>query len=130
MNRRTALLAASAFFLSACGASGPPPPPPWSAVGTFSFTTQVPDLGVVVGSMAISEEGGRYGGMVEVEGGMLPPMAISSVDVGDMTITVQADFGGEPLFMELTFTTNDDYDGYWTVQGESGDISGSRIGSF
>ena len=129
MNRRTALLAASAFFLSACGASGPPPPPPWSAAGLFSFTTQVPDLGTIVGSMAITEEGGTYGGMVEVEGGMLPPMAISSIEVGDRTIEIQADFQGETLFMEMTFTTNDEYTGFWTVQGESGEISGSRIGS-
>ena len=66
--------------------------------------------------------------MVEIDGGMLPPMAISSVEVGDMVITLQADFQGQSLLMEMTFSTNDDYDGYWTVQGETGDIAGSRIG--
>ena len=127
MNRRTALLAAAAFVLSACGPSGPPPPPPWSPVGAFSFTTVAPDIGTVVGTISISEDAGTYGGSVEVEGGMLPPMGIMGVEIGDMMISIQADFGGETLFMEMNFSTNDDYTGYWTVAGESGDISGSRV---
>ncbi len=128
MQRRTALLATAAFFLAACGPSGPPPPPPWSPLGSFSFTTVAPDVGTVIGSITITDEGGLMGGIIEAEGGMVPPMPITEVEVGDRMLSIQADFGGgEILFMEMNFTTDDDYTGFWTVAGESGDISGSRI---
>ncbi len=128
MHRRTALLATAAFFLTACGPSGPPQPPPWSPVGSFSFTTVAPDIGTVTGSITITNQSGMMGGMIETEGGMVPPMPITDVEVGDRVVSLQADFGGgEILFMEMTFTTSDDWSGFWTVAGESGDVSGSRI---
>jgi len=128
MNRRSALIAAAAaFFMASCGPSGPPPPPPWSPVGTFSFTTVVPDIGTVDGSITITGADGTYAGTVDASAAGLPPLAITGIDVGDMMISVQADFQGEVLFMEMNFTTDDDYTGFWSVAGESGDISGSRV---
>ena len=127
MNRRSALIAAAAFFVASCGPSGPPPPPPWSPTGTFSFTTVVPDMGTVEGNIVITGDAGAYVGTIDAAAAGLPPLAITGIDVGDMTIAVQADFQGEVLFMEMNFGSNDDYTGFWTVSGESGDISGSRI---
>ncbi len=117
----TVILAATT--LAAC-ASGPSGPPPFDPVGTYEFTA-VANGQSIMGTMTIEEGEDGYTGILRAETVPMPPAPITSVQVVDQLVTIQADGPEGPLLIELAITDTG-LEGTWAMGEGSGGFTAAK----
>lgn len=123
--------AAAVVAIAACsgGMSAADEPAPWSPAGTYNFTTTVQGM-TVGGTMTVTDTDGVLGGIIEPDPAAgVPPIPFETAELAGNELTVTADAGGEVLFMVLTFAEDDSFDGSWSMAGDGGDVTGTKVGS-
>ena len=119
----TVILAATT--LAAC-ASGPSGPPPFDPVGTYEFTA-VANGQSITGTMTIEEGEDGYTGILRAETAPMPPAPITSVQVIDQLLTIQAAGPEGPLLIELAITDTG-LEGTWAMGDGSGGFTAIKTG--
>ena len=119
----TVILAATT--LAAC-ASGPSGPPPFDPVGTYEFTA-VANGQSITGTMTIEEGEDGYTGVIRNVTMPLPPAPITSVQVIDQLLTIQAAGPEGPLLIELAITDTG-LEGTWAMGDGSGGFTAIKTG--
>ena len=114
------LLTAILILVSACATySGPPP---YDPAGTYQYTADV-DGQTVPGSLTIEEGEDGYTGLIHSD--MFPPIPISSVDVVDQAVTIQAAGPNGPLIIEFV-VTDAALEGTWAMGEQGGTFSATK----
>ena len=119
----TVILAATT--LAAC-ASGPSGPPPFDPVGTYEFTA-VANGQSITGTMTIEADEDGYTGVIRNVTMPLPPAPITSVQVIDQLLTIQAAGPEGPLLIELAITDTG-LEGTWAMGDGSGGFTAIKTG--
>ena len=109
--------------LAAC-ASGPSGPPPYEPAGTYEFTAMANGQ-TITGTMTIEEAKDGYTGILRAVSVPMPPAPISSVEVVNQLMTIQADGPEGPLFIELAITDTG-LEGTWSMGEGSGSFTAAR----
>jgi hypothetical protein len=123
-NAALVLLLALAPACASSPSSRAPAPAAFDGTGTFDFTTQV--SGSTVRGVLVIARGadGTHGGSVTTDATGSAP--IRDVEVGDRSIRVTVTAPDGTAVLELNFSDDNEFTGYWSYAGLSGALSGRR----
>lgn len=124
--RRSGFLAVALSFLvipalSGC-ASTPQGPPPFDPVGSYTYQAEAQGQ-LVGGQITITGSEGAYGGQITSD--LLPPIAITGVEVVDNLVTVIAAGPEGELYVEMTMD-GPTFTGSWSMAGMGGGFEGRK----
>ena len=118
------LAAMTALVVAAC-ASAPRGPAPLDPVGRYEFTTTFQGQ-TVTGAVLIGGSPGAYTGQITTN--ITEPLPVTGVAVNGQEMVVTASTPDGDLTIRMNFTDANAFTGGWQMPGDSGTLTGTRVG--